>query len=344
MHLVIRADANPEIGTGHVMRCLALAQAWRAQGGSVTFFARLTSEWLQARLADAGLALQVPPVADGGPDDATATIDLAVRLGARMVVIDGYGFGTDYQRRLSAAGLRLLVIDDHVYAPHYCCDILLNQNLHAESLSYSCEPTTKLLLGPRFALLREEFSAWRDWQRAFPAGGGRLLLSLGGSDPQNVTAQVMRGLSSASRTQWSCRVLGGAASPHLSSLTALAVANPGRFDVVTASTNMPDEMAQADLAISAGGSTCWELAFMGLPNLVITLAENQAQIGPALAARGVCVDLGWAPEVVDGRLGSTVDALLGDAEKRREMSRHGRTLVDGEGAWRVVENMIALIR
>jgi spore coat polysaccharide biosynthesis predicted glycosyltransferase SpsG len=212
--------------------------------------------------------------------------------------------------------------------------------LHAATLPYPSEPSTRLLLGPRYALLREEFWAWRDWQRPAHDRPPRLLLSLGGSDPDDVTGGVLRALIKGSRRAWTCLVLAGALNPHLAALTQLAATHPGRFELATVSTRMPDEMAAADLAISAGGSTCWELAFMGLPNLVITLAENQEQSGPALAACGVSVNLGWHRQLTDAALAAAVDDLLADVARRHDMSARGRALVDGWGASRVVENML----
>jgi spore coat polysaccharide biosynthesis predicted glycosyltransferase SpsG len=136
-------------------------------------------------------------------------------------------------------------------------------------------------------------------------------------------------------------VLAGASNPHAAELAAIAAHHPGRFEVLPASDRMPEEMAEADLAISAGGSTCWELAFMGLPAVVITLAPNQEHIGPSLAARGVCIDGGWHHSLKEDVLAATVAQLVRDPERRRIMSEKGRVLVDGGGAERVVEALKA---
>ena len=167
-NLIVRADASTQIGTGHLMRCLALAQAWKDAGSQVTFITACHSEGLLERLREEGfnlhrLACSYP---DAGDWDYTQNV-LTISPDA-WVVLDGYHFDEVYQQRVKEGGQRLLVIDDMAHLKHYYADIVLNQNLHAEQLKYSCEPQTRLLLGTRYALLRREFLAWRDWQREVP--------------------------------------------------------------------------------------------------------------------------------------------------------------------------------
>src|SRR5215216_4793334 len=161
--LLIRADASAQIGTGHIMRCLALAQAWQAQGGAVTFATMKTlPDALQTRLQNEHIVLHLLDTKPGSADDAAQTAALAASLGA-AVVVDGYHFGGDYQYTLKSAGLKLLFIDDNVHADHYYADFVLNQNIYANEAMYANrEPRTILLLGPRYVLLRLEFWRWRD--------------------------------------------------------------------------------------------------------------------------------------------------------------------------------------
>jgi UDP-2,4-diacetamido-2,4,6-trideoxy-beta-L-altropyranose hydrolase len=138
--LIIHADASTEIGTGHLMRCLALAQAWKDAGGQITFISACQNESLLQRLRDEKFNVHVlgHPYSDSSDWDYTKNI-LAAYPSA-WVALDGYHFNEAYQQRVKEAGHRLLVIDDMAHLKHYYADILLNQNLHAEQLHYSCEP------------------------------------------------------------------------------------------------------------------------------------------------------------------------------------------------------------
>lgn len=162
MDLLIRTDATTQIGTGHVMRCLALAQAWQDAGGTTYFAAAKITASLEARLADEGMALHLIPAPSGSVDDGAQLIRLAHRVKARWIVVDGYHFGAEYQQAIKKSGLRLLAIDDYGHSSHYYADLVLNQNTSAdESLYVNREPGTELLLGTRYTLLRREFWPWR---------------------------------------------------------------------------------------------------------------------------------------------------------------------------------------
>ncbi len=160
--LLIRADASPEIGTGHVMRCLALAQAWQDKGGQATVAMALAAPSIQARLEAEGLGIKRITAQVGSAEDAAQVIQIARQLQAAWVVIDGYRFTGSYQQALKDAGLGLVCIDDEATAEHYYADVILNQNLHADAGLYAKrEGYTRLLLGTRYALLRREFRRWQ---------------------------------------------------------------------------------------------------------------------------------------------------------------------------------------
>src|SRR5262249_50630857 len=142
-------------------------------------------------------------VEPGSLGDSQTLADLARQWGADRLVIDGYQFGGGYQRSLKEAGLWVLVVDDYGHADHYCADGVLNQNLHArEGLYGHREPGVRLLLGVRYALLRREFTRWRGWERSIPAEAGKLLVTLGGSDPENVTDKAVRALGRPEAGTW----------------------------------------------------------------------------------------------------------------------------------------------
>ena len=336
--LLIRADAGTQIGIGHVMRCLALAQAWQDTGGRVVFLMATESPPLEARLRSEGMEVVHLPVQPGSTDDAIQTANHARQVGANWVVVDGYHFGAGYQRVIKDHGLHLLFIDDIGHAEHYYADLVLNQNIHAhEGLYKSKEPYTRLLLGTRYVLLRREFLKWRGWKREIPEVARKVLVTMGGSDPDNVTLKVIQALQQVDVDGLEAIVVVGGSNPHYEELQS--VAQKSRFPIRLESnvTQMPELMTWADVAISAGGSTCWELAFMGMPTVALILARNQCPIAERLDTVGVAVNLGWYEDVSPKKLAQVVMQLLKAPRTRAEMSQCGRQLVDSMGSDRVIQ-------
>lgn len=336
--LILRADASAKIGTGHVTRCLALAQAWKRAGGRAIFVGAV-GEGLRAWL---GETCEVVPLADavGSAEEWQVFARVLQAHPVAPVVLDGYGFDAAYQERIRGAGHRLLVIDDTVRLPRYAADLLLNQNIGAEELQYRALPETQFLLGSRYALLREEFVARRGWQRATPARARRVLVTLGGADPGNVTLTIVAALAACGLQELEARIVVGPENPHQERL-AEAVARTPRLQLIRFARNMPELMAWADIAISAAGSTCWELCFMMLPMLLVVLADNQEPAAQRLSARGMAHTLGWADRLSATSVAAALAALLDDQAQREQMSAAGRALVDGGGADRVVGSLQA---
>ncbi|MDL1894802.1 UDP-2,4-diacetamido-2,4,6-trideoxy-beta-L-altropyranose hydrolase [Anaerolineae bacterium CFX7] len=340
--LLIRADANTEIGTGHVMRCLALAQAWQDAGGAVTFAMATDAPAVRARLESEGAHVVSISESLGSQADASRTIALAHELGARWVVVDGYHFDSGYQRAVKDAGLALLWIDDEAHAEHYCADIVLNQNLHAAEAMYAArESYTRLLLGPRYVLLRREFLKWRAWQREIPPIARKILVTLGGGDPDNVTLKVIQALKQIELEELQVVVLIGATNPHSTELEATVRNVPFSIRLESNVSDMPKLMAWADVAVSGAGSTCWELAFMGLPSIVVTLAENQIAIARGMRAHGAAVQVETSTLEC---LSEKLKGLVFDAAHRCRMTRKQRLLIEGPGAARTVQALIGSIR
>jgi UDP-2,4-diacetamido-2,4,6-trideoxy-beta-L-altropyranose hydrolase len=334
--LLIRADASSSIGAGHLMRCFALAQAWMRIAGPVTFCSRCESEDLRRRVEEGGARLVHLARSHPDPADLETVRNLVSDLDPAVVVLDGYFFDLEYQRALRAAGPKLAAVDDYAHLPEYDCDFLLNQNFQGPGLNYVCPGHTRKLLGPSYALLRPEFLAWKTWSRRIEARPKRILVTLGGADPDNASLKVIRVLKRPEFAELESKVIVGPANPHIEILKQAAAAPSGRVEVLGSVSNMPDMMAWADLALCAGGSTCWELAFMGLPAMVQVLAENQAGIAGGIEREGVGVNLGWFDRMTEETLGGRLSDLMKDAPRRAEMSRRGRNLVDGLGADRVV--------
>lgn len=332
--LLIRADADARMGTGHVMRCLALAQAWQDTGGSVSFISASMPSGLKDRLTGEGISVTPLGASAGGEDDARECIAEAQTRSAEWVVVDGYQFGSDYQRWLKAAGLRVLFVDDYGHGSPYTADLVLNQNLHAqESLYLQRASDTRLLLGPRYALLRREFRRWLGFQQTIRPIARNILVTMGGSDPDNVTLKVIDALARLEELE--VRVVVGAGNPHMAVLQAAAKSSNGTVHLLDNVTDMPGLMTWADLAVSAAGSTCWELAMSGVPMILLVLASNQQGIAAELQKCGAASSLGWYYEVSTECIRRGVGCLLASQETRQTQSQIGRALVDRSGACRV---------
>ncbi len=338
--LIIRADASTHIGTGHVMRCLALAQTWQDTRGDVLFAMAMESPVMEARLKSEGIEVASLPARVGSASDATQTTDLARQRGASWIVADGYRFGTAYQRAVKDSGLGLLLIDDIGHEDHYYADIVLNQNIDAEEGMYeSREPSTRLLLGTRYVLLRREFLKWQGWKREISPAARRLLVSLGGSDPDNSTLKVIQALRHVATDGVEVFVLAGPSNPHYDKLrTAVAdLSCPVRLESGVA--NMAELMAWADLATTAAGITSWELAFMQVPSLIIVTADNQWGAANGLESAEVFRLLGWGKTVSEQVLVTELRNLIQNESLRAKMSTRARRLVDGKGVERLLRTM-----
>ena len=345
--LLIRADASVSIGTGHIMRMIALGQAWQAQGGEVHFLCAEITPALEQRLASEGFHLSRIHAVLGSKEDLEQTSHLisetlqADRQNAR-VVLDGYHFGSDYQLGIKAAGFKLLVVDDYGHADFYHADWVLNQNISArEELYDKRSPDTKLLLGPKFAMLRKEFLDYKGRQRKIAPVAKKILVTLGGSDPDNVTLKVIQALIDL---DLHVKVVIGGSNPHLREIENFNQSqnnSTALIEVIVNATNMPELMAWADIAVAAAGSTSWELAFMGLPNLVFVLADNQVEIAEGLSARQVATSIGRpSPDALVSFKEKLGHLALSHPERYR-ISQVSRELVDGSGAKRVVAGMVA---
>jgi UDP-2,4-diacetamido-2,4,6-trideoxy-beta-L-altropyranose hydrolase len=341
--LIVRADASAQIGTGHLMRCLALAQAWQDRGGQAILIMACESDTLQRRLVDEGFQVTILERSYPDPDDWEHTSRVLAMHPGAWVVLDGYHFDSDYQLQVKEAGHRLLVIDDMAHLDHYCADIVLNQNLHAEDLRYSCESYTRLLLGTKYVLLRREFLRWRGWKREIPEVARKVLITLGGGDPDNVTLRVIQALQQMEVDELEAMVVVGGSNPHYEQLQSTVRNSRLSIRLESNVTNMPDLMAWADVAVSAGGSTSWELAFMGLPSLTLILADNQWPVAERLNMDGMAVNLGWYGNLPSAEIAQTVTRLLAAGGIRAQMARRGRELVDGEGVRRVLDSLASRI-
>ena len=338
--LLVRADADARRGAGHVLRSLALAQAWRERGGSVRFVTARPASALKRRIQLAGAI--VIELEDSYPSDGELTAGILAQLQQSSgecpwVIVDGYHFDGVYHAQLRRAGCDLLVIDDNAHLPGYNADIVLNHGIQAPQLDYHAANDGWFLLGTEYALLRVDFERWRDFRRAIPPRAKNILVTLGGGDADNVTAKVLEALALLDGLDISVQVLVGPLNPHVCALAERAGAN------IQLQTDVADTaalMAWADIAIAAGGTTAWELAFMQTPALLLVLAENQAGVAASVHNFGAAQALGQAGNLTSEDVAHALRELISDPARRQRMAERGRVLVDGRGVERVIAAMV----
>jgi UDP-2,4-diacetamido-2,4,6-trideoxy-beta-L-altropyranose hydrolase len=336
--LLIRADASAAIGTGHVMRCIALGQAWCRRGGRVVLACRSIPVDLSARVVGAGLELENMPgdCLCYGAGDARWTAERAVALGASVVVADGYCFPPGFQSVLVAEGLRLAVIDDNGENGGYPANLIVNQNPHARAELYADRGAeTRLLLGLQYAMLRREFLEYAPVQRDAESTL-RIIVTMGGGDPDDVTSHVLEGLNRLTDVALELRVVVGGANSNEEAIRRTADRSPHRVTVECNVYDMPRVISWADFGIMAAGSTCWEMAYFGVPMLLVVIAKNQAMIAQSLQEEGVAVSLGWHENITAQGVARAVTDLLESPEYPCAWSQRSCALVDGRGADRVV--------
>lgn len=338
--LVIRADASIGRGTGHVMRMLALAQAWRRAGGTATFLGRFVKS-VEQRLEVEGFEHSSIPAQHPDARDLEATLALLDDLSEPSpvwVAADGYHFDQAFQRAIRAAGAQLLVVDDLVHQDRYIADLFVNQNIRAKELQYEFAPHTTAFLGTRYAMLREEFLVPRRSERESTNGELGLLVTLGGADSGGAVLRVLDGLADEPMPGVSTKVVVGGASPHISEVEDRGQ-ELEQLEVIVDTHEMPGLMEWADLAIAAGGSTSWELCHRGVPMILMRTAGNQRLICAGLSDAGAAVNLGPATTVQPKQIVQAVNRLSSDPGTLERMANCARTIVDGLGADRIVSRM-----
>lgn len=338
--LVVRTDADSRIGTGHLMRCFTLAQGWQTRGGKVVIVTNCNNDNLTRRLEAANMPIEAVEHPHPHPMDWHRTSEILSSYPGAWVVIDGYHFDSGYQGRIKSCGHRLLAIDDTAHLDKYFADIVLNQNINADRLNYTVEPRVRLLLGLRYLLLRPEFIEQSVMVPKSSKVARKLLVTLGGGDFDNQTLKVIKAIEEVKIDGLEAVIVVGPANPHLKQLQAITKDSRALIQLKVNTTRMAELMTWADAAVTAGGSTCWELAFMGVPALVIILAENQRAVAEGLDERGAVINLGWHRDSSPVRIAQALENLLLNAAKREKMAEISRKLVDGKGIERVLSNLI----
>ena len=339
---LFRADASPAIGTGHVIRCRTLARALVPHGWAP----KLATHDLPDALVEGwpGGEAAIIRLADGDPGEPEPElISVASDADGRveLVVVDHYDLGAAWFEALRRVrpGASFMAIDDLADRP-LPVDLVLNQNLGVTPDAYAqlVPDGTRILTGPRHALLRPEFATLRDRGRDRDGRIERILIFMSGADPDDVTRRATVAIAAVDRP---FDVVVGAAYAHLAGLREL-LSGIGQATLHVNTDAMAELMDAADLAIGAPSSASWERCALGLPTVLITLADNQMMAGEELDRLGAGLALGWHATVTAPDIEAVVRDLLEDPTRVAAMADEAAAITDGRGTERVLREIEAV--
>ncbi|MBU5441010.1 UDP-2,4-diacetamido-2,4,6-trideoxy-beta-L-altropyranose hydrolase [Paenibacillus sp. MSJ-34] len=354
MNIVIRTDASVQIGSGHVMRCLMLAEELREVGGNIIFICREEAGNLRRFIENKGYPVkmirhEIPhndPNFDLQKADAEATLNIINEIDAEIdwLIVDHYSLDEDWESRIRPRVNRLMVIDDLANRRHEC-DILLDQNFHVEpEMRYaSLVPETCIkLLGPRYLLLRKEFIAEK--RRLKPRDGTirQIMIFYGGSDPTDETMKALRAVQELPLSSIQVDFIVGQANTHKNEIRRICNDVPN-FHYHCQIDNMAWFMAHSDLSLGAGGITMWERCYLGVPTIATVVADNQSDSTSAVAAMGALWNMGWHANVTEQHLADMINRAIRSPQELIEMSKKALHLMDNDNDRqrnRVVEELI----
>ena len=371
MKAAFRVDASLQIGSGHVMRCLTLADALAAHGAQCHFISREIVGNLLALIRQRGYVVDVLPAPTestqvAAPEgdkndssqltvyegwlgiswqkDAEQTRAIVEKLQPDWLVVDHYALDQRWEVALRPHFKKLMVIDDLADRVHQC-DFLLDQNLGRQPQDYVnlIPAQCKVLTGPQYALLRPEFAALRAYslqRRQLPVLK-QVLITMGGVDQSNATGQVLQALKGCTLPQ-DCRisVVMGLQAPWLQQVRAQAQNMPWPTEVLVNINDMAQRMADSDLAIGAAGSTSWERCCLGLPTLMVVLADNQRLGAEALQEAQAALLIGDVNDIAM-KLPLAINAST-SRHRLQEMSTATAAVTDGRGVDKVLKAMRVL--
>lgn len=362
MKVVFRVDASTQIGSGHVMRCLTLANALREIGGACQFICREHNGNLIEFVETQGYIVHSLKELDKNSErtgnkkgdqelahsswlgatqeeDAAECRQILKSINPDWLIVDHYALDAMWQKLLSPYYDKLMVIDD-LADRHHQCDILLDQTYGREVSDYEgiVPEECELLCGAQYALLRPEFAEWRNYSLARRQAGTikHILINLGGVDKDNITSKILSNIADSDLPEdTEFTVIMGATAPHTELVKAQAKKMPWKTNVKVGVSNMAELMANSDLAIGAAGATTWERCCLGLPTIMIVIAENQRKIANELECAGAAV----AVDVNRIEHTSTLDEKNLKPKQVIQLSFQAKSICDGSGISRVVKQL-----
>lgn len=317
--VTIYAAGGPTIGHGHVMRTLAVARALSQRGCTIRCIAD-NMDVMQIVRENGFAAVFV--------DDGLT--HLAALKTAEHIFVDSYRVTEQWLASCSGAGNSIALFDDGCRLQRYDASIVIDASPGASNLGYTGGPGTRFLLGPAYFPLRDNLVG-----RSTDRRRDRIVVTFGGSDPDDASARIFEILSGYNSCYPVTLILGGSYRGQLTN------GELGKILIVSAPQDMADHYDQAALAIAGAGQTALELAYFGVPSILLQLSVDQAEIAAGLAREGAAIDCGDYRVCTDVRIRENLELLSRDTGKRQAMSEAGKRLIDGRGAERIADALIS---
>lgn len=346
MKILFRVDASLSLGTGHVMRCLTLAQYLKDTGAEVSFVCAEMDGNMLDYIGRQGFQVFSIPENVTPEEDAIKTFERLEQIRADLLIIDHYRINIQWETviRQKIPGVKIMVIDDLANRPHDC-DLLLDQNYLAEyekRYNHLVPAPCKKLLGPKFLILRPEFYKERCQRKIKQINN--ILVFYGGSDPTNETMKALKAFEVLSLPDVEIHVVVGQSNDKKEAIERFC--NERGYQLHVQINYLSELMSQADLSLGAGGVTMWERCFLGLPSIVTVVAENQIESTRAAAEQGAIWNLGWHESVKVPHLVDIIKRAIAHPEELQIMSEKALKLMGGDRSSNphpVVEEILKLV-
>jgi UDP-2,4-diacetamido-2,4,6-trideoxy-beta-L-altropyranose hydrolase len=343
MYVVFRVDSSKQIGTGHLMRCLTLADALSGEGADITFVCRSLPGDLGYLVKEKGFDLCLMPneEEDNSNYEQRARIDWKTDVektkaildqkqkDINWLIVDHYSLDYRWELQLRPYIQKLMVIDDLADRKHDC-DLLLDQNYY-ENLTkrYDClvPAHCQKLLGLKYLLLRQEFIELARVLKQRDGKIKRILVSFGGSDPTNETVKALEAIRLLNRPDIDVDVVIGASNQQQEEVKQLCQTIPNTTFYCQVN-YMANLMAKADLALAAGGTSTWERCFMGLPTITLAIAPNQLEALAAVATTGAIKNLGWCNNINAEKINHEIKRFIDNPEALLKISHAARKIIN----------------
>jgi UDP-2,4-diacetamido-2,4,6-trideoxy-beta-L-altropyranose hydrolase len=357
-----RTDASNDIGFGHVIRCLTLAKGLIQAGAQVEFITRshvgnlikyierkgfkvhtlhnaktLTSKKNEDEYAS---WLQVSQ-----EKDAKDTIEILKNYQADWIIVDHYSIDEVWEKRIQPYARKIMIIDDLANRKHYC-NLLLDMTVNRKESDYLLKTTEdcKILVGAKYILMRDQFKANKPialMRRKNMSDVKRILISLGGTDPLNITSWVLNEIETANiRSDIEIDVIINSDKGQSNIIRKQIEFSSNKILIHHNVENMSDFMTNADLGIGACGISAWERCCLGLPTIVVVTEENQKTNARNLQNLGAIINLGWYKNIDEYEFRKVLQKIIQSKEKRFLLSKKSSEVCDGEGVSRVIKSMI----
>lgn len=361
MIIVFRVDASQQIGTGHLMRCLTLAAAFRSRGFQTVFISRTGNvsdqvksnghvfRLLEGSTSSENIDPEVPHaqwLEASWEEDAQQTVGLLKGLKDITLIVDHYAIDNKWESVLRKVCQQMVVMDDLADRRHHC-DLLIDTNYKRRPSDYSglVSESCTLLTGTDYVLLRSEFAAMRDQaksKRATLQEISRILVFMSGTDPENFTEKVLKSLALVNWTgRPSIDVVLGKSFEHIQLIKSLVRDFPLEIKVIIDTRKMAQLIYNADLAIGSAGGATWERCCLGLPAISLTIAENQVYANDILGKDGIVIKLEKTDSQFDD-LVSELEAITRDMDRMNRLSQNSFAIIDGKGTERVAQAILDL--